>query len=69
VTSDVIRKMKATSKVYWEWIIDVVYDASVFSVISYAVALLILIFIGLAITDRIIYVPVFHPDIPITSGD
>ncbi len=68
VTRRVIEKIRDVTKLYGERLIDILYGASVFSIISYAAALLILFIIGWAVTDKIIHVPVFHPDIPVTSG-
>ncbi len=61
-------KIRNAFKLYGERLADAQYNASVFSIISYTAAILILLIIGWAITDKVIHVPVFHPDIPITSG-
>ncbi len=64
----VIEELIDTLKLCGRRLVDAVYNASVFSTISIGAALLILIIVGWAITHNLIHVPVFHPDIPVTSG-
>ncbi len=63
-----IEKIGGAFKRYGERLTEILYNASVLSIILYTAALLILLIIGWAVTDKIIHVPVFHPDIPVTSG-
>ena len=69
VTGHVIEEIRDAFKLYGRRLVDALYNASVFSTISVGAALLILIIVGWAITNNIIHVPVFHPDIPVTSGN
>jgi hypothetical protein len=68
MTGHVIEEMREAFKLHGRRLVDILYNASVFSTISVGAALLILIIVGWAITSNIIHVPVFHPDIPVTSG-
>ncbi len=65
----VIEEIKNALKSHGRKLVDALYNASVFSTISVGAALLILVIVGWAITNNIIHVPVFHPDIPVTSGN
>jgi hypothetical protein len=68
VTGQMIEEIKDALKLGGQRAIDTLYNASVFSTISVGAFLLILVFVGWAISSNIIHVPVFHPDIPVTSG-
>ncbi len=68
VPKQMIGEIGDAFKRYGERLTEILYNASVFSIILYTAALLMLLILGWAITDRIIHVPVFHPDIPVTSG-
>jgi hypothetical protein len=63
-----IGEIRSAIKLHGSRLVDLLYNASVFSTISVGAALLILIIVGWAISSNIIHVPVFHPDIPVTSG-
>ncbi len=69
VTGRGIGKIRDEFRLRGERFADILYKASVFSIISYTAALIILLVISWAITDKLIHVPVFHPDIPVTSGN
>lgn len=69
LTGHVIGEIKDALKLHGRRLVDALYNASVFSTISVGAALLILFIVGWAITNNIIHVPVFHPDIPVTSGN
>jgi hypothetical protein len=69
VPVQIIEEIKDALKLHGRRVIDALYNASVFSTISVGAALLILVIVGWAITNNIIHVPVFHPDIPVTSGN
>lgn len=68
MSGHVIGEIRSAIKLHGKRLVDILYNASVFSTISVGAALLILIIVGLAITGNVIHVPVFHPDIPVTSG-
>jgi hypothetical protein len=68
VTGQMIEEIKDALKLNGRRLIDTLYNASVFSTISVGAALVILLIVGWAISNNIIHVPVFHPDIPVTSG-
>jgi hypothetical protein len=68
MSGHMIGEIRSAIKLHGSRLVDLLYNASVFSTISVGAALLILIIVGWAITNNIIHVPVFHPDIPVTSG-
>jgi hypothetical protein len=68
MSGQIIEEIKDALKLHGKRFVDILYNASVFSTISVGAALLILIIVGWAISSNIIHVPVFHPDIPVTSG-
>lgn len=68
MTAHLIDEIRDAFKLYGRRLVDALYNASVFSTISVGAALFILVVVGWAITNNIIHVPVFHPDVPVTSG-
>jgi hypothetical protein len=68
MSGHVIEEVKDALKLHARKLVDALYNASVFSTILVGAALLILVVVAWAITNNIIHVPVFHPDIPVTSG-
>lgn len=63
-----VQEIRDALKLYGRRLIDVLYHVSAFSIIAYGAALFVLFVLGWAIANNIIHVPVFHPDIPVTSG-
>ncbi len=68
MSGHVIQQIRDAFKLYGRRLVDVIYNSSVYSTLAFGAALLILFVIGWAITNNLIHVPVFHPDIPVTSG-
>jgi hypothetical protein len=68
MSGQMIEEIKDALKLNGRRLIDALYNASVFSTISVGAFLLILVIVGWAISSNVIHVPVFHPDIPVTSG-
>ena len=68
MSGQMIEEIKDALKLNGRRLIDALYNASVFSTISVGAFLLILVIVGWAISNNVIHVPVFHPDIPVTSG-
>jgi|APFre7841882630_1041343.scaffolds.fasta_scaffold185967_2 hypothetical protein len=55
-----LQRIRDFGKSYAMKAVDVVYQASTFSIIAYGMALLFLIVIGLAVTIDVINVPFIH---------
>jgi len=56
------REAKDKTRTYGMELVDIVYGASVASVIAYAAILLFLLIIATAIGSNIVAVPEFHPN-------
>ena len=68
MTGQMIEEIRDAVKLHGRRLIDTLYNSSVVSTISFGAVLLMLLILGLAISFNVIHVPVFHPDIPVTSG-
>jgi hypothetical protein len=68
MTGQMIEEIRDAVKLHGGRLIDTLYNSSVVSTISFGAVLLMLLILGLAISFNVIHVPVFHPDIPVTSG-
>jgi hypothetical protein len=68
VSIHVITRVRDATWLYGQRLVEIVYNASAFSIIFYTVILIMLLVVGLAVTDNIIHIPVFHPNIPVYSG-
>ncbi len=63
-----IEEMIGAFKSYGGRLVGILYGSPVLSTISFGAVLLILTIVGSAITNDVIHVPVFYPDVPVTSG-